>query len=280
MQGRLTPPTDERIQFFPIGQWRSEFRLAAEAGLDSVEWLYEERAQEQNPIATDDGIESILHECASHGLSVVSLCAHYFCERPLVRAGSSHSDDGLARLRWLIGRSRLLGVQWIVLPLLEQSDIRSAAEIREAVTALLKVAEFAASSRVRLHLETSLPPAQLSEMMDLLPPEAFMVNYDIGNSASLAFNPRDEFEAYGSRIGSVHIKDRIRGGGSVPLGSGCADFEAVFGELRKLSYEGDFVLEAARGRSGDELAWASGNCTLARTWARSLELPNSSGGFA
>ena len=35
------------------------------------------------------------------------------------------------------------------------------------------------------------------------------VNYDSGNSASLGYDPTDEFAAYGERVGSVHIKDRV-----------------------------------------------------------------------
>ena len=46
------------------------------------------------------------------------------------------------------------------------------------------------------------------------------VNYDSGNSASLGYRPRDEFAAYGSRVGSVHLKDRRLGAGTAPLGRG------------------------------------------------------------
>jgi hexulose-6-phosphate isomerase len=85
------------------------------------------------------------------------------------------------------------------------------------------------------------------------------VNYDSGNSASLGYRPDEEFAAYGSRIGSVHIKDRQRGGGTVPLGSGDADLPAVFAGLKALGYRGDLILQVARGAVGDEVAWASAN---------------------
>ena len=64
------------------------------------------------------------------------------------------------------------------------------------------------------------------------------VNYDSGNSSSLGYHPRDEFAAYGCRVGSVHIKDRVRGGGTVPLGTGNADFPALFAALKKIAYRG------------------------------------------
>ena len=49
-----------------------------------------------------------------------------------------------------------------------------------------------------------------------------MCSNDIGNSASLGLNPLDEFEAFGDRILNVHVKDRVLGGTTVPLGLGNA----------------------------------------------------------
>ena len=58
------------------------------------------------------------------------------------------------------------------------------------------------------------------------------VNYDTGNSSGLGFIAKDEFAAYGDRIGSIHIKDRLRkpdgGVATKPLGEGSADFEDIF----------------------------------------------------
>jgi hexulose-6-phosphate isomerase len=85
------------------------------------------------------------------------------------------------------------------------------------------------------------------------------VNYDSGNSASLGYEVTRELAAYGTRIGSVHIKDRIHGGGTVPLGTGDADLPALFSGLAGLRYEGDYVLQVARGSDGNEVEWARQN---------------------
>jgi hexulose-6-phosphate isomerase len=60
-------------------------------------------------------------------------------------------------------------------------------------------------------------------------------------------------------VGSVHIKDRILGGSTVPLGTGDADFPALAESLGMVAFSGDFILQAARGTSGDEVAWAKQN---------------------
>jgi hexulose-6-phosphate isomerase len=90
------------------------------------------------------------------------------------------------------------------------------------------------------------------------------VNYDSGNSASLGYSPANEFAAYGDRIGSVHIKDRVLNGGTVPLGTGNTDFAALFSCLEKIEYRGDFTLQVARGTPGDEVAWAKQNLAFIR----------------
>jgi hexulose-6-phosphate isomerase len=74
----------------------------------------------------------------------------------------------------------------------------------------------------------------------------------------------EEIAAYGSHIGSVHIKDRLRGRGSVPLGTGDANLPVRLGALLTAGYSGDFVLEAARGEAGAELAWAKRNLNVVR----------------
>ena len=71
-------------------------------------------------------------------------------------------------------------------------------------------------------------------LLSRLPDPPFKANYDTGNSASLGYDPVEELGAYGPRIGSVHVKDRVRGGGTVPLGEGDARVETVFDLLHEL----------------------------------------------
>jgi len=57
--------------------------------------------------------------------------------------------------------------------------------------------------------------------------------------------------ALADRLGSVHVKDRELHGGTVPLGSGNADFSTVFRLLRAAGFERWLILQAARAhRSG------------------------------
>ncbi len=135
------------------------------------------------------------------------------------------------------------------------------------VRLLEAVLSTARETGVELHLETALAPADFALLLDKLPSPLIKVNYDSGNSSSLGFNPVEEFAAYGERIGSVHIKDRVLGGGTVPLGTGNADLASVFAGLRNVCYEGDITLQVARSEPGQEVVWARSNREfVARYW--------------
>ena len=112
---------------------------------------------------------------------------------------------------------------------------------------------------MELHLETSLEPAVFAETLARIGHPLLKANYDSGNSSSLGYKPRDEFAVYGPRVGSVHIKDRVLGGTTVPLGTGDADFASLFDCLDEVGYTGDFILQVARDVPGQEVAWARAN---------------------
>jgi sugar phosphate isomerase/epimerase len=42
---------------------------------------------------------------------------------------------------------------------------------------------------------------------------------------------------------AVHVKDRVKGGGSRPLGTGDANFQGFFPALLRAGFRGDFVLQ-------------------------------------
>ena len=101
--------------------------------------------------------------------------------------------------------------------------------------------------------ESDFEPDCLEELIAVFPQSSFGINYDIGNSASLGFDPRTEIRAYGHRIRNVHVKDRLVGGGTVPLRTGAANFSIIFNELAHSGYRGDFILQTARATDGGHL---------------------------
>jgi L-ribulose-5-phosphate 3-epimerase len=259
MQGRLVPPIGDVIQAFPARDWSEEFPLAAAAELSAIEWIYDAPDHESNPLATDDGVARIRQQCASYGVDVRSVCADYFMAVPLLRVSGPELSRRIDHLAWLIERASVAGIQRIVLPFVDASGIHTECDRDQVVEVMHSVADGAARAGIELHVESALAPAPFADLLDRIAHGIVKVNYDTGNSASLGYDPDEEFAAYGEMIGSVHIKDRVRGGGTVPLGSGDADLPCVFANLLRSRYQGDLILQVARGIRGDELAWARRN---------------------
>ncbi len=115
---------------------------------------------------------------------------------------------------------------------------------------------------VEIHLETDLQPPVLADILRALDHELIRSNYDIGNSASLGHDPRDELPLLKGWIGSVHVKDRLSGGGTVPLGSGAADFPYCFSMFKSMHFQRPYILQAARDPSQSETALAIRNRTF------------------
>jgi hexulose-6-phosphate isomerase len=107
---------------------------------------------------------------------------------------------------------------------------------------------------IKISLETDLSPIAFKELLELIDLDFVQANYDIGNSASLGFDPKEELDAYGQRILNVHVKDRKLGGTTVPLGTGNANLDLVFKELNEINYSGGITMQAARGDDDVKIA--------------------------
>lgn len=260
MQGRLVPPTDGKIQTFPRSNWRKEFPIAQQVGLTFIEWIYDEYGEDVNPLRDDSGIETLRSLSAEHGVQIRSLCADYFMDKPLLRCTPNERNTRLEKLLWLLNQSKNAGINYIILPFVDASRFETQAEIDDFTQIMNhRVIPLAERLEIEIHLESSLPPEAIIDLLGKIPSPFFQMNYDSGNSSSLGYHPDDEFAAYGNRIGSIHIKDRILGGTTVPLGTGSTNFDSVFRNIQEIGYEGPFVLQVARGKSGDEMSWARAN---------------------
>jgi hexulose-6-phosphate isomerase len=270
MEGRLVPPEDGRFQSFPRQQWESEFAHAALVPFDYIEWIYDLYGHDVNPLGSVAVVERLKQLAESSGIAVRAVCADYFMDKPLFRCGQQEVTERLQELALILRNGRALGVNRVVIPFVDASAIRSHEDsiaVEDALKAAMPLAE---ETGIELHLETSLGPADFAKLLDRIPHSKLKVNYDSGNSASLGYSPANEFAAYGNRIGSVHIKDRVLNGGTVPLGTGNADFKSLFTRLEQVDYRGDFTLQVARGIPGDEVAWAKQNLEFVRGYLAQL----------
>jgi sugar phosphate isomerase/epimerase len=250
MQGRLLPKYKGQYQAHPKGYWQDEFEVAAALGLDLIEFIVDLDGIEENPLMSGEGLARLGEVTALSGVSVASVCADCFMAAPLHGKDRAQGVSSLNFLRRLIRNAGQLQITDIVIPCVDQSSLRSPEDTARFVAAVETVIGIAEENGVNLSLETDLGPQEFSRLLEHFSSPKVTVNYDIGNSASLGFDVREELSSYGKRISDIHIKDRMKGGGSVLLGAGNADFDAFFAALRPLDYQGSFILQAYRDDEG------------------------------
>ncbi len=259
MQGRLLPPFEGRFQAFPAQNWRDEFFRARDAGLACIEWIYEKPNENQNPLGNDEGHAELNRLIDETGVGVRSICADYYMEELLIDHSGAVRNSTVEHLQWLMKKAAKLSIIYIVLPFVDASSLRTPIQREGLVTLMRDVGLKAGELGTELHLETDLEPAVFRETLDAINLPSVKMNFDIGNSASLGYDPAKELTLLGSYLGSVHVKDRVLGGGTVPLGEGNADFSSCFDLIRRTGFSRHFVLQAARGKDGDETGLASRN---------------------
>ena len=274
MQGRLSPPEEGRFQCFPRSHWETEIRLAPQVPFKGIEWIFDLHGKGVNPLETLRARSELAHKLKQSSVSVVSICADYFMDCPLVRIERALLEERIATLSWLISICPELDITRIVLPFVDASRISSSKDAEEVLFALNHVLGQAVQCGVELHLETDMNPRDFKSFLDEITHPFVKVNYDSGNSGSLGYSPIEEFAAYGDRIGSFHIKDRPLGGSTVPLGSGNVDFINLRKALIEIDYHGDFVMQVARGDAGDELNWLKHADRVAKNWLRGKKIVN------
>ena len=273
MQGRLLPPFKGRFQTFPAEGWQLEFPLARQAGLHCIEWIFEEPGQEQNPLATDSGITEMKKLSLEHGVLVRSVCADYYMTQRLISSDGDLNEKVVDHFLCLAEQIKKLDVCYAVLPFVDSSSLTSKAERNGLLVFLEKIIPTLERINLEVHLETDFPPKVFSEIINRVNHPLVRVNFDIGNSASLGFDPSEELELLAPRLGSVHVKDRMLGGSTVPLGTGNADFLTCFKLILESGFDRWFILQATRSDDISEVQLAEQNRRFVENCIQSLALP-------
>ncbi len=251
MQGRLSPIVDGRIQSFPWTCWKAEFAAGAGLGFRMIEWTLDQERLYENPLLTEAGQAEIRSLCQRHEFAVPSLTGDCFMQAPFWKADGAERASLQRDFIAIAESCAAVGISMMVVPLVDNGRLDQPEQEDVLVAYLQSQAGLLAASGLRVVFECDFGPSELARFIARLDPALFGINYDIGNSAALGFDPAAEFAAYGKRIVNVHIKDRALGGTTVPLGTGNADFETVFAALARIGYRGNFILQTARAADED-----------------------------
>lgn len=253
MQGRLSPQVDGKIQAFPWSHWREEFPLAETLGFARLEWTLDHDDLAANPLMTEEGRTEIRALSVAHGVAVSSITGDCFMQAPFWKATGAVRTALVEEMAAVIRAGAAVGASIVVVPLVDNGAVSNPAEEAALIEGLAALTPLLRETGMRVAFECDYPPAQLAEFIAGFPADVFGINFDIGNSASLGWDPAEEIPLIAPRLINVHVKDRVLGGTTVPLGQGDADLPAVFKLLRQAGYEGFLILQTARAADGDHV---------------------------
>jgi len=268
MQGRLSPLVNGKIQAFPWDTWQQEFMAAHRLGLGLMEWTLDYDRLFQNPLLTPEGQHEIRALCRCHQMHIPSMTGDCFMQAPFWKASRQASAALQADFIAVIRACAEVGIEIIVIPLVDNGRLETDLQEEAVIAFMLNHTVLFRTLGLRIAFESDFAPTQLSRFISRLPSDVFGINYDIGNSAALGYNPADEFAAYGGRIANVHVKDRVLGGTTVPLGTGNADFPSVFRLLRNSFYSGHLIMQTARASDDDHAGLLRQFIGQVKIWAK------------
>ena len=243
VQGRLSVPPGDLLQWFPQDSWSEEFEKAKEVGLEFVELLAERQFNPDNPLWTTEGREQIRTVARKTGLHLYSSCIDYVIDYPLLDDPQRETEE---HVRSFLAASGALGCRVVILPLLECSDLNTSTS-----TAMIPIirdfARQAAKLNMLICIETLLEGKHLKAFLVQVNEPNVKCVFDTGNRVLEERNLRPEILLLGDWIGHVHIKDKNDFGANVLLGTGDVNFAEVFIALREIDYKGPLVFETTRG---------------------------------
>lgn len=219
-----------------------------------MEWTLDQERLHENPLMTTNGRKNIISLCQTFDIKIPTLTADCFMQAPFYKATGLERRSLLDDALKVIEACLELNIEIVVMPLVDNGRIENTEQEDALFDGLEQLISGLKSGRIRVAFESDFPPVSLAELLSRLDQNIFGINYDVGNSAALGYNYREEIKTYGKEIIHVHVKDRIRNGGTVPLGQGAADLTGCIHMLQESGYDGVYMLQTARATDGNHAA--------------------------
>ncbi|MFH1956136.1 MAG: sugar phosphate isomerase/epimerase family protein [Patescibacteria group bacterium] len=244
LQGRLTASKGRGIQFFPVENWRNEFKIAKEIGFDCMELLVQKDSLKNNPLWFNKGAEEIQELSDIYKIKIISV--HGFYEKQ-----SSYRK----KLIHLVKQTALIGAKTILIPFFNENILLKKNDKDIARKQLSFALPLCKNLGIKLGIETEMAAEELLDFINSFKHPNIGSYYDIGNMASMNADVVSEIRLLGKLIYGVHVKDRRANDGiTVALGEGCANFKSAFNALKQVGYNGPLIIHAARNSKINEIS--------------------------
>lgn len=249
MQGRLVRDENRKIQSFPEKNWKKEFSLAKKLNLKVMEWTIDRKNIFNNPLFVKDKLKEIKSLCKKNLIKINSATCDFFMQKPFFKFRNTNTrNKELYLIDQLLDHSKLLGIKYLIFPIVDNASINSKKEEKQIIKNLIFFKKKLCSNGQMILFESDFPPKKLLSFIKKFPKKCFGINYDVGNSAAYGFKIEDE-KIYFDYVKNIHLKDRKLNGNTIRLGLGNADFKSFFNFLRNIKYDGNLILQTARDKN-------------------------------
>ena len=244
MQGRMVPSEKKnRIQYFPIKNWKKEMSLMAKNKIHKLEWTINYEKIKFNPLFDQNRLNEIIYLKKKLDIEIPSVTCDFFMEKPFFK---KNNEFTLSILKKIIHNGKKIGIKYFVLPLVDNSSIKNEKSEKLIINKLNKFKKYLNNDQ-KILFEIDYSPRKLKRFMSNFNSK-FGISYDSGNSASKGYSINDE-KIYFNKVYNIHIKDRYLNGKTVPLGKGNCDFKSLFFLLKSIKYKRNIILQTARSKN-------------------------------
>jgi len=243
VQGRMIQSPEGCLQWFPREHWESEFFIASSLGYDYIELIAETLHNENNPVWTEKGINKILALAERNNLSLHAICNDFIIENKL-----PGNKSVLEQNRKLISRAKLLGIQKLILPFFEESELTEN-NFDDYKAPLIEIADVALENNILVCIETILDGRTLLNFIEYADHPNVKCVFDTGNRVAFGHDIYSDILLLGNLIRHIHIKDKNGKNENVLLGTGKVNFKEVFKSIFAIKYNGPYTFETYRGKN-------------------------------
>ena len=110
-------------------------------------------------------------------------------EAPIHSSNKLIVENSLKMLNRLIDSAVLLNIKDIVIPCVDQSSLKNQKEVNNFVKNISSIMSEAEKLDINISLETDLAPKPFADLIEKINSKNLTVNYDMGNSAALGYDP-------------------------------------------------------------------------------------------
>lgn len=238
--------------------WRERLFFAKELGFDFVEMSIDETDERLARLDwTKDERKEIVDAIYETDVKILSICLSGHRRFPFGSKDLVTRNSAMTIMQKAIDLASDLGVRCIQLAGYDVYYEKKSVHSREYFIENLQAAVAIASAKgVVLAIEIMDDPfinsiSKFGQIKNQIASPYLQVYPDLGNlSAWSTNNPGYELEKGISAISQIHIKDTLAVTNDfpgkfkeVPFGEGCVDFDGCFQTLKRLNFNGPFVIE-------------------------------------